>query len=143
MRFDPARHEPLAGAATPIRRTRPSGPPLAPCSRRCTCTRGPPRELDPLLIGAGTTIWNAGPLTKGHGLCHGTAGNGYAFLKLHRRTGDAVWLARARAFAMHALAQYQAAAAPRYSLWTGDAGLAVYLWHCVTGSDSLPGLDLV
>jgi hypothetical protein len=24
--------------------------------------------------------WRAGPLTKGAGLCHGTGGNGYAFL---------------------------------------------------------------
>ncbi|MEJ7599037.1 MAG: LanC-like protein [Kofleriaceae bacterium] len=103
-----------------------------------------PRTLDPLLIGAGTTIWNAGPLAKGYGLCHGTAGNGYAFLKLHRRTGDPMWLSRARSFAMHALSQYEAKEGPgRYSLWTGDAGLAVYLWHCVTEADGLPTLDLM
>ena len=42
---------------------------------------------------------------KGSNLCHGTGGNGYAFLKLHRRTGDPVWLERARAFAMTAIAQ--------------------------------------
>ena len=34
-----------------------------------------------------------------------TGGNGYAFLKLYRRTRDAVWLERARAFAMTAIAQ--------------------------------------
>ena len=53
-------------------------------------------------------MWEAGPLAKGYGLCHGTAGNGYAFLALHRRTGDARWLERARAFAMHAIGQQAA-----------------------------------
>jgi hypothetical protein len=100
-------------------------------------------ELEGLVIGAGTTIWNAGPLAKGYSLCHGTAGNGYAFLELHRRTGDPIWLARARAFAMHALGQREHEARGRYSLWTGDAGLAVYLWHCVIGAGALPGLALL
>jgi hypothetical protein len=103
--------------------------------------------LDTLLLQAGHTVWQAGPLAKGFGLCHGTAGNGYAFLALHRRSGDAVWLQRARAFAMHALAQSEQMHAQygrrRHTLWTGDAGLAVYLWHCVVGSGSLPGLDLL
>jgi hypothetical protein len=31
----------------------------------------------------------------------------------------------------------------RYTLWTGDAGLAVYLWHCLQGQADLPGLDLL
>ncbi len=62
-------------------------------------------DMDAMLVGAGHAIWKAGPLAKGYGLCHGTAGNGYAFLKLFRRTGDALWLERARSFAMHALAQ--------------------------------------
>jgi hypothetical protein len=31
-------------------------------------------ELEALLIGAGQAVWRAGPLTKGYGLCHGTAG---------------------------------------------------------------------
>jgi hypothetical protein len=76
---------------------------------------------------------------------HGTAGNGYAFLKLYRRTGDPMWLERARLFAMHAITQWdrmiQTHGRGRYTLWTGDPGLAVYLWHCVTGADSLPALD--
>ena len=38
-------------------------------------------------------------------LCHGTAGNGFAFLELARRTGDEVWLHRAQRFAMHAMQQ--------------------------------------
>jgi hypothetical protein len=104
-------------------------------------------EVDALLLGAGETVWRAGPLTKGPGLCHGTAGNGYALLKLHRRSGDARWLERARAFAMHAIGQYERArrvhGRGRYSLWTGDAGLAVYLWHCIAGQADLPALDIV
>ncbi len=104
-------------------------------------------EMEAMLIGAGATVWKAGPLTKGYGLCHGTAGNGYAFLKLHRRTGDPVWLERARSFAMHAIAQRERMrrqyGCGRRTLWTGDAGLAVYLWHCVTGADGVPGLDIL
>ena len=104
-------------------------------------------ELERMLIGAGDAVWKAGPLTKGYGLCHGTAGNGYAFLTLHRRTGDALWLQRARAFAMHSIEQRERMRREyergRYTLWTGDAGLAVYLWHCHQGLGALPALDAV
>jgi len=103
--------------------------------------------FDALLLGAGEAVWRAGPLEKGPGICHGTAGNGYAFLKLFRRTGDTTWLERARAFGMHAVAQCERQRARhghgRYTLWTGDAGLAVYLWHCRTGTADLPALDAV
>lgn len=101
--------------------------------------------MDAMLLQAGNLIWKAGPLAKGHGLCHGTAGNGYAFLKLHRRTGDPVWLERARAFAMYAIGQAEEmkkqVGRGRYSLWTGDPGLAVYLWQCVNGGGAMPSLD--
>ncbi len=43
-------------------------------------------ELEALLIDGGRFTWAAGPLAKGSNLCHGTGGNGYAFLKLYRRT---------------------------------------------------------
>lgn len=103
--------------------------------------------VDDLLLRAGATVWEAGPLVKGHGLCHGTAGNGYAFLALYRRTGDPVWLERARAFAMHAIGQQQRMqerhGRGRYTLWTGDPGLAVYLWHCIEGAGGLPSLDVL
>lgn len=108
--------------------------------------RLPAPALDELLVAAGETVWKAGPLTKGAGLCHGTAGNGYAFLALHVRTGEARWLERARAYAMHALAQSEADAARfgqrRHSLWTGDPGLAVYLWDCLRGRADFPTLDV-
>lgn len=106
----------------------------------------PGRSLDDLLVGAGETTWAAGPLAKGAGLCHGTAGNGYAFLALFARSGDAMWLERARAFAMHAILQVESDAARhgrlRYSLWTGDPGVAVYLWDCITGTPRFPTLDV-
>lgn len=46
-------------------------------------------------IGAGDVVWERGILTKGYGLCHGTAGNGYVFLDLYRITYDPKWLHRA------------------------------------------------
>ena len=58
-----------------------------------------------LALAGGELTWRAGPLRKGPGLCHGTAGNGYAFLRLHALTGDAMWLDRARRFAVHAVEQ--------------------------------------
>lgn len=111
------------------------------------CLAGlPTAELDELLLAAGRTVWAAGPLTKGANLCHGTAGNGYALLKLYERSGDAEWLHRARAFAMHAIAQAEADASKyghlRYSLWTGDLGLAVYLWDCLRARGEFPTLDV-
>ena len=106
----------------------------------------PGTELDELLVAAGEATWAAGPLTKGSNLCHGTGGNGYAFLKLYRRTGDDLWLARARAFAMHGIAQTEAAALQygqmRYSLWTGDPGFAIYLHDCIHGAAHFPTLDV-
>lgn len=104
-------------------------------------------RLDTLLVGAGELVWKAGPLAKGSGLCHGTAGNGYALLLLHRRTGSPVWLDRARAFAMHAIGQCERARERyrqgRFTLWTGDGGLAIYLDHCIDPRRAaFPGLTL-
>ena len=107
-----------------------------------------PREpaWDALLLGAGEAIWRAGPLVKGGGLCHGTAGNGYALLKLWQRSGDAVWRERARAFAMHAIEQVQrfadATGQTRHSLWTGDIGVALFAWACIDGDARFPTLDV-
>jgi hypothetical protein len=95
-----------------------------------------------LALGAGDLTWRAGPLRKGANLCHGTAGNGYAFLALLEETGDERWLDRARRFAMHAAAQVEQARIQhgqgRYSLWTGDLGTALYLADCVAGEGRLP-----
>jgi hypothetical protein len=103
-------------------------------------------ELEDLLSEGGKFTWAAGPLAKGSNLCHGTGGNGYAFLKLYRRTNDVMWLERARSFAMTAIAQYREArdqlGRGRYSLWTGDIGLAVYLWDCLTAEPRFPTIDV-
>jgi hypothetical protein len=103
-------------------------------------------QFDHLLLQGGQLAWNAGPLAKGAGLCHGTGGNGYAFLKLYRRTGDAIWLDRARSFAMTAVVQAREARAHfergRYTLWTGDIGLAIYLWDCLTAKPFFPTVDV-
>lgn len=103
-------------------------------------------ELEELLLAGGDLTWNAGPLAKGSNLCHGTGGNGYAFLKLYRRTHDQCWLERARAFAMTAIAQCREASVQygrgRYSLWTGDVGLAVYLRDCISGEPAYPTVDV-
>ncbi len=95
-----------------------------------------------LLRAGGDLTWVAGPLAKGSNLCHGTAGNGYAFLALFARTGDELWLERARGFAMHSLGQVARARAElgrgRYTLWTGDPGVALYLADCLAGESALP-----
>jgi lantibiotic modifying enzyme len=105
------------------------------------------KQLDNLLEETGELVWQAGPLAKGANICHGTAGNGYAFLYLYKRSGDSIWLNRARKFAIHAIEQCQKDRLRykqgRYTLWTGDAGLAVYLYHCLYPNEAaIPGLDL-
>ena len=40
-------------------------------------------------------IWKRGLLKKGYGICHGVAGNGYAFLVAYKMTGDPKYLHRA------------------------------------------------
>ena len=98
-----------------------------------------------LLVAGGELTWRAGPLAKGAGLCHGTAGNGYAFMKLFERTGSTLWLERARAFAMHALEQVERTRREegrgRYSLFTGDVGGALYLRSCIETDGAFPTLD--
>ena len=102
--------------------------------------------LEDVLVAAGELIWQAGPLTKLPSLCHGVPGNGFAFLKLFQRTGDQEWLDRARQFAMHAIAQNEKFTSQfgmrKYSLWTGDAGLMLYLWACIRGSSDIPVMDV-
>ena len=98
-----------------------------------------PRDL--LLAGAELT-WQTGPLVKGPGLCHGTAGNGYALLKAYVVTGDDVWLDRARRFAVHALEQVERGTQGRYTLFTGDIGAALFARSCVTGDARFPTMDV-
>ena len=105
------------------------------------------KQLDRLLEKTGETVWQAGPLKKGSNICHGTSGNGYAFLYLYQRWGNSVWLDRARKFAMHSIEQCKKDrlryGQGRFTLWTGDVGLAIYLHHCLYPEKAaIPGLDL-
>jgi hypothetical protein len=100
--------------------------------------------LDDELLEAGAELtWHSGPpgMEKGSGMCHGTAGNGYAFLKLFAHTGDERWLERARRFAMHALEQVERRGRGRYSLWTGDLGVALFAADCLDGRSAYPVLE--
>jgi Lanthionine synthetase C-like protein len=100
-----------------------------------------------LALAGGELTWRAGPIARGPGLCHGTAGNGYAFLKLHALTGDELWLERARRFAMHALLQVERGRSQvghgRYSLFTGDVGAALYVRSCLDADPRFPVLDVL
>jgi hypothetical protein len=95
-----------------------------------------------LLLAGADLVWRAGAPgdEKGHGICHGTSGNGFALLAAFERTQDEVWLERARRFAMHALAQ--AGRMPgRYSLFTGGAGTALFAAACLAGDARYPVLE--
>ena len=107
---------------------------------------GEDADVDALLLQAGELVWRAGPPVKFPSLCHGAAGSGYAFLKLYARTDHDRWLQRARRFAMHAIDQTETWRVQygqrKYSLWTGDLGLAVYLADCIEGVARIPLLDV-
>lgn len=92
-----------------------------------------------LLLGGAETTWRNGPLEKGPGLCHGTAGNGYALLRTYELTGDELWLERAHSFAEQALAQLQG----RYSLYTGDIGAALFAQACLDEDARFPMIDVL
>lgn len=106
----------------------------------------PPDEHTDRLMRAGAELtWRAGPLKKGVGLCHGTAGNAYALLSLHARTGEELWLQRTRQFAMDAAddveRRREAAGRGRYTLFTGDVGVALLLRSCLLADPAFPFLD--
>lgn len=100
-----------------------------------------------LLVAGAELVWQAGPcnLDKGPGICHGTAGNGYALLKTFARTRDERWLDRARRFAVHALQQVvrlrETRGHGRYALWTGGPGVALYAADCLEANAAYPVLD--
>ena len=97
-----------------------------------------------LLLAGAELVWRAGPHgdEKGPNICHGTAGNGYAFLKTFARTGDERWLERARRFAMHALEQVERMPS-RYSLFTGNVGVALYAADCIEARTAYPIMEYV
>jgi lantibiotic modifying enzyme len=132
------------------------GAPTRPIERLQWCT-GAPGILagawdyldEELVLAAAELIWQAGAQgdEKGHGLCHGTSGNGFALLKVFARTGDEQWLERARRFAVHSLAQADRLAETngrrRYSLFTGDVGTALFAAACLDADTRYPILDVL
>jgi lantibiotic modifying enzyme len=132
------------------------GAPTRPLGRLQWCTGAPgilagaSEYLDEELVLAGAElIWQAGAHgdEKGHGLCHGTSGNGFGLLKAFARTGDERWLERARRFAGHALGQAESLAAAngrrRYSLFTGDVGTALFAAACLDVDPRFPIVDVI
>jgi hypothetical protein len=124
--------------------------PLQWCTGAPGILAGAWEYLDEELVVAGAElIWRAGAHgdEKGHGLCHGTSGNGFALLKAFVRTGDERWLERARRFAVHALAQAERLAAAngrrRYSLFTGDIGTALFAAACLDEDPRYPIVDTI
>ena len=110
------------------------------------CSAGSYLAEELVLAGAELT-WEAGAHrdAKGASICHGTAGNGWALIATFARTGDEEWLGRARQFAMHALAQTRRLGRERgrgrYSLFTGDLGVALFLAACLDARSAFPVLD--
>jgi len=110
-------------------------------------TTAAPYLDEQLLLSGAELTWQAGAhgAEKGSGICHGTAGNGYALLRAFERTGDERWLERARRFAVHALAQAEEARKEndrgRYSLFTGDLGVALFASDCLDARARFPVLD--
>jgi Lanthionine synthetase C-like protein len=95
-----------------------------------------------LLLAGAELVWRAGAPRdeKGHGICHGTSGNGFALLAAFERTQDELWLDRARRFAVHALGQ--AVRLPvRHSLFTGGPGTALFVAACLDGDARYPVLE--
>lgn len=97
-----------------------------------------------LLLAGAELVWRAGPHgdEKGPNICHGTAGNGYALLKAFERTGDDVWLVRARAFAVHALEQVERMPL-RHSLFTGGVGVAIFAADCIDTRPRYPIMECI
>lgn len=81
-------------------------------------------------LDCGEVIWKRGLLRKGCGLCHGSSGNGSAFLLLHRVTDEPKHLYRAAKFAEwcfdYEKNQCRVADSP-LSLFEGLAGVIYFL----------------
>jgi len=91
-------------------------------------------------------VWHTGPLAKGQQSLSRNGGKRICAPEAPRSHAGRN-LARARApFAMSAIARWRETQAQhgsgRYSLWTGDAGLAAYLWDCISGEPHFPTLDV-
>ena len=86
-------------------------------------------------------IWQRGLLRKGYGICHGTAGNGYAFLALFNLTHDPIYLHRALQFSRFcgAYGSHPLSRQPDrpWSLFEGLAGTVVYMFDILNPLQAL------
>ncbi|NRA66087.1 MAG: hypothetical protein HRU19_16480 [Pseudobacteriovorax sp.] len=94
-----------------------------------------------ILESAGSLVYEAGAVSKGVSLCHGTSGSAYALLQIHKLTGESKWLDRAIELSNVAISQYKDSSERRYSLFTGDTGLMVLLTSLENGNYGFPVLD--
>lgn len=93
------------------------------------------------------SIWRHGLLRKGPGICHGIAGNGYAFLLMYRLTGEKKYLYRAAKFKEFLTTDtfLDNARTPDrpYSLYEGLAGTVCFLVDLLSPQESyFPFMDV-
>lgn len=93
------------------------------------------------------SIWRHGLLRKGPGICHGIAGNGYAFLLMYRLTGERKYLYRAAKFTEFLTSDtfLDGARTPDrpYSLYEGIAGTVCFLTDLLDPQSSyFPFMDV-
>jgi Lanthionine synthetase C-like protein len=102
-------------------------------------------ETERLLAAGGELTWRAGPLLKSVGLCHGTSGNAFGLLALWARSDRELWLERARSFGMDGLADVrrrrEEARRGRYTLFTGDLGVALLLRSLLVADPTFPFVE--
>ncbi len=93
-------------------------------------------------IRCGKVIWEKGLLVKGPGICHGIAGNAYAFILLYRLTGLRKYIYKANKFAAFTYfeefkAERDRPDYPQYSLFEGQAGLCCLLSDLLNLEDAM------
>ena len=100
-------------------------------------------ELTRILVAGGELVWRAGPLSKGHGLCHGTAGTASPSWRCFTaRATSSGWSGPAPSRCTPRRRSRTSAADGRYALWTGDIGAALLLERCIDGAGrGFPTLD--
>jgi hypothetical protein len=92
-------------------------------------------------------VWRYGLLRKGSGICHGIAGNGYAFLSLYRRSADPRDLDRALHFARHSwsdrVVREQRTPDRPCSLYEGRMGTLCFYRDCLEpGGARFPAFEV-
>lgn len=91
-------------------------------------------------------IWQRGLLQKGYGICHGTAGNAYAFLLMFKLTGDKSYLYKAMKFAEWCFdyGKHNCRTPDRpFSLFEGMAGTIYFMADLMDPSNAkFPAFDL-